>query len=49
MMVAALAARRPRYCGTVKVASMRSACSKNVFIVIGVACLPEPINLAAVS
>ena len=41
MMVVALAASRPRYCGTVRSASIGSAFSKNVRSVIGVACLPD--------
>ena len=49
MMVAALAASRPRYCGTVRPASIGSAVSKKVLSVIGVACLPEAISLEAVS
>jgi hypothetical protein len=49
MIVAALAASQPRYCGTVRPASMGSALSKKVLSVIGVACFPEAISLEAVS
>jgi hypothetical protein len=49
MIVAALAANRPRYCGTVRPASIGSAFSKKVLSVMGVACLPEVISFATVS
>ena len=49
MMVVALTASLPRYCGTVVVASIGSAVSKKVLSVIGVARLPEAISLTAVS
>ncbi len=49
MMVVALTASRPRYTGTVVVASIGSAFSKKVRSVIGVACLPEAISFDSVS
>ena len=45
MMVVALPASVPRYCGTVSVGEIGSAVSKNVRMVIGVACLPTWISL----
>jgi hypothetical protein len=49
MIVVALAASVPRYCGTVRFGEIGSAVSKNVLSVIGVACLPAWISLPVTS